>query len=364
MSKAAVIIPTYTRSLSHNEEISLAQARKVLKNYDIYFILPESLEINYGCTEIKEKRYPDEFFSSLRKYSRFMLCPELYRDFKAYEYILVYQLDAFVFTDPIKRFGSLGYDYIGAPWIDGVFFKNEERQDLWYVGNGGLSLRNVQSFLKFIEKGRFQPYIDFVNEDVLIAAYGAPELRIAPIEAALEFSFEYFDRCMKLTEGKFPAGCHGWRKYDAEKWKTCIEEQGYTVDDSDKRDFQEVDRTEERRLLSLMNLNEEQFRKGLFLPEIASDGVYIWGAGVWGISLLHKFHEIGIKVNGFIDSDVNKCKKRIDGYKIENPHILKDQKKNVIVANKRSCEKIVIQLQEYGYEKKRNYITLQDIIAG
>jgi len=44
-----------------------------------------------------------------------MMSPAFYDAFKAFDYILIYQLDAFVFRDELEYFCSLGYDYIGAP---------------------------------------------------------------------------------------------------------------------------------------------------------------------------------------------------------------------------------------------------------
>ena len=39
----------------------------------------------------------------------------LYSRFEKYEYMLIYQLDAFVFSDRLMEFVEAGYDYIGAP---------------------------------------------------------------------------------------------------------------------------------------------------------------------------------------------------------------------------------------------------------
>lgn len=44
-----------------------------------------------------------------------MLSAEFYDRFAAYEYVLIYQLDAFVFADRLAEFCQMGYDYIGAP---------------------------------------------------------------------------------------------------------------------------------------------------------------------------------------------------------------------------------------------------------
>ena len=58
----AVVIPSYKAVLTVNEEIVLKQAERVLKKYDMYFILPYALTITYARKEILEKRYKEEFF--------------------------------------------------------------------------------------------------------------------------------------------------------------------------------------------------------------------------------------------------------------------------------------------------------------
>lgn len=358
-ANVAVVIPNYKASLTTNEEISLRQVKKVLGQYDTYFVLPNSVEIDYGCKEIAELRYPDKFFTSVHSYSRFMLMPELYESFKKYDYILIYQLDAFVFEDRLTDFCSLKYDYIGAPWIDGIFFKKNEKEKMWYVGNGGLSLRKVDAFLRWIEKGDFVQYINFINEDLLIAVYGTAMLNIAPVNVALSFSFETnCDLCIKLTNGKLPFGCHAWTKYDFAFWKPLIEKYGYFVETLEKQESCEW----QRKMNVFCNKQYNGMLKS-FLPSSYSsaEGIYIWGVGRWGISLLEKLIEDEILVAGFIDNDKTRCGTKILSYNIFHPSSLIHNKKSIIVAIQNNVIQVERQLQRQGYQKETNYITLQDI---
>lgn len=359
--RIAIVIPNYRESLTVNENISLMQAKRLFKNYDIFFILPNSIAIDYGCIEISEYRYSDEYFSSLRMYSRFMLQPDLYQEFSDYDYILVYQLDAFAFVDRINEFCDLGYDYIGAPWLDGVFFKKNERETMWYVGNGGLSLRKVDSFLKWTEKGDFSPYVDCINEDLLIAAYGFPLLNIAPIDIALSFSFEAnYTQCMELTKGRIPFGCHAWERYQFFLWKPLIEEQGYIVETPDEKILKFIDLTAEMNNFCNRQYEKDELEK--ILPSSytnSTEGIYIWGAGLWGISLMHKLIEKRIPIAGFIDNDNRRWGNTILSYKILNPVLLKNQKEAVIVAIKKGVSQVETQLQKYGYREELDYTILQ-----
>ena len=86
-----------------------------------------------------------------------MLNPNFYQRFRRFEYILIYQLDAFVFSDRLEEFCRLGYDYIGAPWPLGDGNKHNEElvvegNHFLTVGNGGFSLRRVQACIDALWK--------------------------------------------------------------------------------------------------------------------------------------------------------------------------------------------------------------------
>lgn len=360
----AVLIPSYTGSLTSNETISLMQAKKILGGYDLFFILPDSLKIDYACKQIIEKRYPDEYFTSRRAYSRFMLEPILYRDFTDYEFILVYQLDAFVFEDRMKYFCSLDYDYIGAPWINGNYFKKNKNEYRWYVGNGGLSLRKPSAFLRWIEQEEYVPYIDFINEDILIAAYGSPYLNIAPLSIAASFSFEMnYEQCIRLTGGKIPFGCHGWEKYDVDYWKPLIEEQGYEVVTKNKKEIEHVNLIKDLNEFCCQKYTNQEIQK--MMPLSYQNGlkeIYIWGAGFWGISLMQKLLESEVLVSGFVDNDSSQFGKKILVYPIMQPECFYETKKPIIIAIGRKTSEVEKQLQKYGYKKREDYIVLKDMM--
>ena len=116
----AVVIPIYLPSLSNSERISLEQCLKLLSSYSIVVIKPESLDLDdiinfFGLTHIEA--FPDKHFVSLRAYNKLVLSEEFYRSFQHYTYMLIYQLDAYVFKDELLNWANKGYDYIGAPWL-------------------------------------------------------------------------------------------------------------------------------------------------------------------------------------------------------------------------------------------------------
>ena len=248
-----IIVPVYKNSFSLFEEVSLNQCRKVLKDYPLVFIKPESLnpeELLRKYPEFQHESFPDYFFKGKKGYNQLMLSPEFYGRFTDTEYILVYQTDAYVFRDDLKYWCDMSYDYIGAPWVDkernpiAFFFyqrklkKKPYRKDILFkVGNGGFSLRKTMSFLNITEKENElintylspdNPKIDFIPEDVFWALEPQRlgyEFKIPDYKKALEFAFDqYPEKCFDMA-GKLPFGCHAWHRTKGWKfWKKHFRE--------------------------------------------------------------------------------------------------------------------------------------------
>tara|TARA_B100000902_G_C27262435_1_gene891578 strand:+ start:751 stop:1488 length:738 start_codon:yes stop_codon:yes gene_type:complete len=81
-------------------------------------------------------------------YSNRLITPELWENFKNWSHVLVYQCDALL----LKKIPEIyfKYDYIGAPCT---------RDTL--AGNGGFSLRNVESMIKACEPYRNKSITEF-----------------------------------------------------------------------------------------------------------------------------------------------------------------------------------------------------------
>ena len=209
-TKVAVVIPAY-HELDPLEKFSLAQVKKILGRYPIVFVAPEGKNFSYFTRKDFVAEFPAEYFRSVKTYSRLMLMPEFYETFADFDYILIYQLDAFVFYDALENFCSLGYDYIGAPWS----YLVEVGKKFLRVGNGGFSLRNVEAHYKILLKHAdlISQFAD-LNEDAIWSYCGATDaenFHVAPINVAYKFSMEFNpDRCIRKNGGNLPFGCHGW----------------------------------------------------------------------------------------------------------------------------------------------------------
>lgn len=261
-----IVIPIYKFQLDYFEEISLKQLGKVVGNkYLIVFFGPEGLDTSY-YKSISDPLFNYSFvffnrkyFRDLISYSKLCISPEFYRVFSSFEFLLIYQVDAFLFKDDLEDWCKKGYDYIGAPFFN--HGKIEAENNYFGVGNGGFSLRKIDSMLRVITtnnkiydrtdiiklkegkniKGRiyyemiyYLGHIGLLNsshhllgtfsgyEDFFWGYFVGPKLswmKFPKYEEALKFSFEYScDKLYKDNNYELPTGCHAWQKIDRQFW--------------------------------------------------------------------------------------------------------------------------------------------------
>lgn len=252
MKRLCVIIPIYHKEPLDNERISVRRTVEVLGSYDIYAICSEKLDIsNYLELKIsKFMRYADFYFKSNKTYSRLLLSEMFYSDFEQYEYMLIAQTDTLILNTKynIEDFMNMNYDYWGAPWPDGVFgsqygIKEAVKSILIHspkeikVGNGGFSLRKIQSTKELVRDNK--NYISFVwrlNEDLFfsymakkseekIEKKGTVKTGVryvaAPEKQAMFFALE-MDMRKQISNGHIPYAVHAWEKYYGESiFKYC-----------------------------------------------------------------------------------------------------------------------------------------------
>jgi len=256
----AIVVPMSNRAtLTPDEEISYRHLMHFLGSYDKYMVAPKDVEFDFP--EFTIKRFGDQYFGSVAAHRRLMLSREFYEAFQDYKFILIYHLDALAFSDQLLEWCAEDYDYIGAPWL-----KSFEDPYPYKVGNGGFSLRKVESFLRVIDSRVYAvdpeqywqkyyadkpPHIQLINrpkkylkhlwmfnnvrremkyvtynEDFFwagLANHYYPDFNIASPHTALRFAFEYLPRhCFKLNNHTLPFGCHAWPKLDREFWEPYL----------------------------------------------------------------------------------------------------------------------------------------------
>lgn len=277
--KCIIAIPVY-RVPTEMERKSFRQCLELLSNYDIAIVTHNgvNLDILSGIAaeydkEVKVELFDAHYFAGIAGYNSLCMDKAFYERFiDAYEYMLIYQLDAWVFSDQLQEWCSKGYDYVGAPF----FFYDDDKQPtklLVGVGNGGLSLRRLQYCIDVLNLPKYLPYltpsfllkrccfayryvgspmwktllrfvkysivsfgwhntlswlIRNVNEDYVFSCYTdnswfmTPHLP-SPKEAST-FAFEINPSYLYELNGKeLPFGCHAFEKYEYDTfWKNFI----------------------------------------------------------------------------------------------------------------------------------------------
>ena len=230
MEKVAVVIPIYQTQLNPEEIISLEQCLRVLGEYPIRFVGPQSLNIEFLKTWIKEIeiiRFEDKYFKSPKTYNKLLTSPFFYEAFPNFEYILIHQLDAYVFEDQLLEWCAKGFDYIGAPKLRKHHLSNTFSCQPVLL-NGGLSLRKVRPILRYIKIYHlfFREWL--ANED---AMFSFAQRRVYPFRfllklptwrEALTFAIEQNPETSMRVLGKLPFGCHAWERYNPKFWKRYI----------------------------------------------------------------------------------------------------------------------------------------------
>ena len=265
----AVTIPVYKKTPDETEKKSFEQCLKVLGTRPIIFFCAHKFDSSYYSTfcstygiKFIKRTFNSKYFKSKENYSKLCLTKKFYSAFADYEFILIYQLDAWIFCDQLDYWCQQDYDYIGAPFPEDINALSD-KVNFAVVGNGGFSLRRVNAIINVFENLhyslknwsqikeayreristnplwwiycfiRYAGYRNTINylvkkswEDQFFFEVARLTffIRMPDPTKALEFSFEYRpSEAFKQNGNKLPMGCHGWTwiEYD-EFWKLYI----------------------------------------------------------------------------------------------------------------------------------------------
>jgi hypothetical protein len=377
MKKLVVVaIPIYKSILTENEKISLKQLNKILGDkYDIVFIAPKSLNFDYGdaYNHFKIERFSDQYFKSTASYSEMLLSVAFYQRFPKYQYMLIYQLDAFVFSDQLEKFCHMKFDYIGAP-IPKAF--NLWRSIGCRVGNGGFSLRKIDSTIRLLENKDHilgdHPMKKTFNEieDLFFAFCGTQKefnFKVAPVSLAMKFSLEHSSLLKKLKT-KLPFGCHGWYKSNTYIWKPFIEKYGYKVN----IDIENIDNNfkytrcrylQKKLSMRIIHKNKSKYFKSILVSLLSFSSTYsIWGNGEDGKRCRQLFELAGVGMDCIYDAKIGNAEIE-DGIVLKKPSNdeLLARRNIVIVATKQYEAEIVDKLSKLGLKKQDDFILFSEL---
>ena len=377
MDKVVIVIPVYKEKFSALEKVSYDQVKNILGRYPLCFIAPEKLKGSDLFKNHPVEYFPDLCFDGRDNYSKLMLNPEFYGRFIRYRYMLLYQLDAFVFNDRLIEFCDMRYDYIGAPVPRYVWPRLSSR-----VGNGGFSLRNVISCIRVTEKkeeifsvtGRQK---EFENEEDKYFAFcgNISELKFSVPKAKIaeRFSIEAdVGHCYKrISKQHLPFGCHAWTKPEFfYVWKPYIEEYFENVEEI----FQATNKGERSqhdarkyiiyRYLIKRAMRDKETIKEVFCKIFPMGERYIvWGNGMIGHEIIEILRLLNREVCYIFDKECQKtCADA--GYKVTLPdeEIIALREYMILVATSRYESGICRELICRGLEKGIDFLTYTDIL--
>ena len=233
-----IATPIWREQPTAEELLFLRRTDRNNEEVNRWFCAPSSLDTSFYSREFPDwrvLRFHDQVFSSVSSYSMWLTGPDFYLSVASFEFVTICQLDAVLIKD-ITNVDPSDIDYLGAPWEppitvltpgNRIYVASQHDHDpgMWvtrkfgrrlYVGNGGLSLRRVESHIKATEWLVChvpRRYRENTLEDVLLCAF-APRtgLRIAPASTASQVFLE--TGAADLQEIPDVYGFHGLRRWN------------------------------------------------------------------------------------------------------------------------------------------------------
>ena len=347
-----IVIPTYKETLDSFESISLRQVMSVLEYYPICFVHPKSLSIRYSELQGKsfeQKSFSDLYFCDTTSYSRLLLSEEFYQEFIDYDYMLIYQLDAFVFKDTLSLFCNFGIDYIGTP-----IFLEEGFWSEYHIGNGGFSLRNVKKSLVLVQEKeeilKSHPYRDLAEraEDVFFSfCAGNDEYDFcgASLDMAREFAVlaNNLDIEEYVYKNGVPFGIHYFPDNNIQFWGKFIRAYGYQLPVKEQEQSM-------RDYLDMMNqwliLKQEGKNIADYLLKCDVNSIAVYGLGIYGRHLIRDLNDSEVTVSFAIDRKPQQDYKGVHVITPDKPIEGVDLIINSVLSDRDGIEKTLLQLTE------------------
>ncbi len=253
---AVVVVPLYTTALPPDEHTALARNLRMLRRHPVAVVCPAGLDLAPLAAALEPaqprvEHFPDACFDGMAGYNRMLLSEAFYARFAGFRHLLVCQTDAFVFRDALAHWCAQDWDYVGAPWIasprtafntalfrlNSLFRRKHKHDDyLFRVGNGGFSLRKVDTLLRIMREQR--AHIDHLlahprDDDhhiedryvSLVAPTRLPGMRIPHYAEAVDFCIDRRPAlALPMNGGRLPFACHGFNKRNVRAfWAPILE---------------------------------------------------------------------------------------------------------------------------------------------
>ncbi|MCI6086302.1 MAG: hypothetical protein MR711_08670 [Selenomonas sp.] len=375
MKEVVVVVPVYREERTLFEQVSLNQLHRVLGRYPIVLLAPERLRGFLQKTGERAEFFPNEDFEGRLAYSRLMLSERFYERFLDYEYLLIYQLDAFVFHGNLSAFCARGFDYWGAPMPYSYWTASPA-----HIGNGGFSLRRVRACLdmtrrktEIYERTGLQDVFE-ASEDCFWGYCGkhpALPFTVPSVREALTFAIE-FDVAhvwRKIKQGQFPFGCHAWpRSQYFALWRPliapCVDKE--TMDAMDAQayengrfDYYEMEKERMRGVLftRLMERPSVLVREEMHRMLPVHEMYFLWGNGRVGQEARALLTRYGYENFCLLDARASDGQMTENGIRVTTPSYAFQQfgHQRVLITTTKYEDEIAGQLMRKGYSVGRDF---------
>lgn len=135
---ATIVVPVFGRSWHPLELALLLHARKVMPEFSLVFVGPESRDMSEIKTDFPEAtiyKFDPAFFEDKQGYARLLLRPDFYEMFGWSEFLLLFEPGSYITKNELHYWCKQGHDYICD-------------------STGRLSLRHVDKFLSLVRKNQ------------------------------------------------------------------------------------------------------------------------------------------------------------------------------------------------------------------
>lgn len=319
------------------------------------------------------ERFDDRYFQDTATYSELLLSSAFYQRFSDYDYMLVYQLDAFAFSDRLDEFCAMGYDYIGAPYYRWqAYWKDIDCS----IGNGGFSLRKIDSTLRVLARKEeiFQrrPAAWKENcfrkwEDLFFSFCAKlPEFdfRVPSFPIALDFAVcADMGHAYRKIPGWMPFGCHGWNVIDYWFWRPLVEACGYDLPATIGKQGEVHRRRSMLESYAFLRLQRTSTYHVPYALAALKDflttksPIVLWGYGKRGKVWFRLLREAGVSISAIFDRSAA-FEEGIDGVTCMKPsmNFLKEQRAFVIVTTIVHESEICDELAQQGFVEMSDFV--------
>ena len=233
--QVVIVIPVYKPFPDPEEIRAVRRAVSVFSRHPIRLLGPDDIDysvyLDAGIDRCSIIQMPGHHFRGIKAYNRLLCSKGFYAIFDDFEYILIFQTDAWVFRDELSEWCERGYDYIGSPWLwRPERVKNSQILDLWplmkgRVGNGGVSLRKIKVMKKYALLARIFFALTAKNEDfiwLLVSLLPGVRIKKPNADEALKFCIEMEPEEALNRTGSLPFTVHAYMRYGADYWKAYM----------------------------------------------------------------------------------------------------------------------------------------------